>query len=60
MQKEQDMNHEKKMKELIEFTKNQSSNEPYGCAIYDESGRMLIATTGNKLSPLLIMQKYWQ
>jgi tRNA(Arg) A34 adenosine deaminase TadA len=44
--------HEARMKKLIEFTRTASLNEPYGCAIYDESDHILVSVTGNKHSPI--------
>lgn len=44
--------HEIRMKELITFTRKMSGTEPYGCAIYDTYGNMLVSTTGNKASPI--------
>lgn len=44
--------HEKRMLELLEFTKSHSHDEPYGCAIYNDNGNLLVSITGNKLSPI--------
>ncbi|OAI48817.1 hypothetical protein AYO45_00650 [Gammaproteobacteria bacterium SCGC AG-212-F23] len=43
--------HEKRMKELIDYT---STNKviPYGCSIYDETGKLLVKMLGNKHSPI--------
>ena len=46
------MIHESRMMALIEFTRKNSFNEPYGCAIYDNQGKLLVEVTGNKASPI--------
>jgi len=44
--------HETRMRALIEYTRNASSTEPYGCSIYDTNGDLLAAAVGNKKSPI--------
>src|SRR3990167_1080336 len=44
--------HEIRMRRLIEFTRENSEVEPYGCSIYDIDGKMLVSVTGNKNSPI--------
>lgn len=44
--------HEIRMKELIQYTRNNSTIEPYGCSIYNAEGQLLVAAVGNKYSPI--------
>jgi tRNA(adenine34) deaminase len=44
--------HITRMLTLIEFTKKQSTIEPYGCSIYGQENKLLVSVIGNKKSPI--------
>ncbi len=44
--------HQTRMLALINFTREASPTEPYGCSIYDDSGSLLVSVTGDKNSPI--------
>lgn len=44
--------HTTRMLSLIEFTKKQSTIEPYGCSIYGPKNNLLVSIIGNKDSPI--------
>lgn len=50
--------HEKRMLDLIEFTRIDNDCEPYGSSIYDQYGKLLVSVTANTSTPINHAETY--